>query len=84
MKYGLAFLASGLGGVLDSSIKHRYMIAKESTKRQKNQSEKFIKAAKELGCNMTQEEFEKTLKSIASMKPMTNAELKKKAKKKKI
>ncbi len=50
--------------------------------KKKSQKEKFITAAKELGCDMTQEEFAKTLKDIAKVKPMTNAEVKKKAKKK--
>lgn len=40
----------------------------------------FIKAARELGCDMTQEEFAKKLKGIGSVKPMTQAQVKKKAK----
>ena len=43
--------------------------------------QRFIAAATELECDMTQDEFAKTLKSIASVKPMTNEQVKKKAKK---
>lgn len=39
--------------------------------------ERFIAAATELECNMTQEEFAKTLKGISSVKPMTQEDLKK-------
>jgi hypothetical protein len=49
----------------------------------KSQKERFIAAARELGCNMTQEEFAKTLKGIGSVKSMTQAQVKKKAKMKK-
>lgn len=38
----------------------------------------FINAAKELECNMTEEEFAKALRGIASIKPMTNDEIAKK------
>lgn len=48
----------------------------------KEQSKKFIKAAQEFGCEMTTEEFAKTLKGIANIPPMTNDQVKKKAKKK--
>lgn len=48
-----------------------------------NEKEKFITAARSLGCDMTQEEFAKTLKGIGSVKPMTNAQVQKKVKKKK-
>lgn len=53
------------------------------TDKNNNQKEKFIAAARELGCDMTQEDFAKKLKGIGSVKPMTNEQVKKKAKKKK-
>ena len=52
-------------------------------KNDNTQYEGFVKAARELGCDMTQEEFAKTLKGIASVKPMTNTQVKKKAQKRK-
>lgn len=62
-----------------SGIKYQLMKKKTDI----GQKDKFIAAARELGCDMTQEEFAKTLKGIASVKPMTNAEVQKKAKAKK-
>lgn len=50
----------------------------DTNPKDKQQSQKFIDAVHELGCDMTQEEFTKTLKGIASVKPMTNAEIAKK------
>lgn len=52
-------------------------------KKSDTEKAKFIAAARELGCDMTQEEFAKTLKGIGSVKPMTQAQVKKKAAKKK-
>ena len=49
--------------------------------KQSTDKQRFIAAAHDLGCDMSQEDFAKTLKGIASVKPMTNAQVKKKAKK---
>lgn len=50
-------------------------------KKSDTEKAKFIAAARELGCDMTQEEFAKTLKGIGSVKAMTNEQVKKKRKK---
>lgn len=44
------------------------------------QIEQFIQTARELGCDESEEGFAAKLKAIASVKPMTNAEVQKKAK----
>jgi hypothetical protein len=49
----------------------------------RDQRDKFIAAARELGCDMTQEEFAAKLKGIGSVKPMTNEQVQKKVKKNK-
>jgi hypothetical protein len=45
--------------------------------------ERFIAAARELECDESPEAFEATLRKLTSGKPITNSELKRKAKKKK-
>ncbi len=44
---------------------------------------RFKEAARALDCDMTEEEFARAIKGIASVRPMTQAQVKKKAKKKK-
>lgn len=47
------------------------------------QKEKFIKAARALGCDESDEAFDAKLKALMTVKPMTQAQVKKKAKKSK-
>jgi hypothetical protein len=48
-----------------------------------NERDRFIDAARELGCDESPEEFKAIIKQIAKASPMTNAAVKKKAKQKK-
>lgn len=47
--------------------------------KESSQHQKFVTGARSLGCDMTQEEFTETLKGLATVKPMTNKQVKKKA-----
>ncbi len=47
-----------------------------------SQKDKFIETARALGCDESEEAFAEKLKALASVKPMTNEGVKKKAKKK--
>lgn len=49
----------------------------------KSQSERFKETARELGCDESEEGFTVKLKAIMTVKPTTNEEVKRKAKKKK-
>jgi hypothetical protein len=57
-----------------------YEMARKRSEPEANASNKFAEMARDLGCDMTQEEFAKKLKGIGSVKPMTNAEVQKKVK----
>ncbi len=48
-----------------------------------SQRDKFIKAAKEHGCDESETAFDAKLKALVTVKPMTNDQVKKKAKKRK-
>ncbi len=52
-------------------------------KKRESDKERFIRAAKELECDESPEAFKTTLKKLGSVKPMTNEQVKKKAKKRK-
>jgi len=47
------------------------------------QSQKFIEAARAAGCDESEEAFDKTLRALITVKPMTNAQVKNKAKRQK-
>jgi predicted transcriptional regulator len=49
-----------------------------------SQKEKFIAAARAAGCDESEEAFDAKLKALLTHKPMTQAEVKKKAKRKKL
>jgi hypothetical protein len=46
------------------------------------QVDKFIETARALGCDESEEAFDAKLKKLMTVKPMTNAQVKRKAKKK--
>jgi hypothetical protein len=58
------------------------MKARNSEKDVRTQKEKFITAARDAGCDESEEAFDAKLKKLMTIKPMTNAQVKKKAKKK--
>ncbi len=48
-----------------------------------SQTDKFIETSRALGCDESEEVFDEKLKALMAVKPMTQAQVKKKAKKKK-
>ncbi len=51
--------------------------------KEKSQLDKFKEAARAAGCDESEEAFDAKLKALVTVKPMTNEQVKKKAKKKK-
>lgn len=52
-------------------------------KKTESDKERFIRAARELECDESSGVFEATLKNLAKAKPITNEQVKKRAKKRK-
>lgn len=55
----------------------------DTTGSNKEQIEKFVETAKKLGCDESESAFDGKLKALLTVKPMTQAQIKKKAKRKK-